>query len=346
MSKIVIDSIANSLPALLAEISFSKLAVLVDENTLRHCYPKIKSHLTEHLLIEIQSGEVNKNLDTCQHIWGELTDAAFDRKALLINLGGGVIGDMGGFCAVTYKRGIRFVNIPTTLLAAVDANVGGKLGIDFRGLKNHLGFFQDPEAVLIDDNFLSTLSERELRSGFAEVLKHGLIADSDYFAQVGKQGLNQPNWNAVIAHSVEIKTAVVNADWKEQGLRKILNFGHTIGHAIESHYLDSANHLLHGEAIAIGMICETYLSKKLLGLHEDQLEQVIQTLLGIYPEIELYKADFVEIIQRMYQDKKNVNNILSHSLISAIGEATFDIAVDEKDAIDALFYYLNLKAKA
>lgn len=346
MSKIVIDSITDSLPALLAETTFSKLAVLVDENTRAHCYPKIADLLPEHELIEIASGEVNKTLDTCQHIWGQLTDAAFDRKALLINLGGGVIGDMGGFCAVTYKRGIRFINIPTTLLAAVDANVGGKLGIDFRGLKNHLGFFQDPEAVLIDDSFLETLSERELRSGFAEVLKHGLIADADYFAQVGEAGLKQPNWNAVIAHSVDIKSAVVKADWKEQGLRKILNFGHTIGHAIESHYLETPNRLLHGEAIAIGMICEAYLSKKLLGLPEDQLENVVRTLQDTYPEIEIYKSDFVEIIHRMYQDKKNVNNILSHSLIPAIGEATFDIAVDEKDALDALFFYLNLKAKA
>lgn len=344
MSKIVIDSIADSLPEYLAETSFSQLAVLVDENTLTHCYPLVKPLLPEHLLIEITSGEVNKNLSSCEHIWGELTDAAFDRKALLINLGGGVIGDMGGFCAVSYKRGIRFANIPTTLLAAVDANVGGKLGIDFRGWKNHLGFFQDPDAVLIDSDFLKTLSDRELRSGFAEVLKHGIIADRDYFDQIVVDGLNQPNWNAVIAHSVEIKSAVVKADPKEGGLRKILNFGHTIGHAIESHYLGTDNHLLHGEAIGIGMICESFLSKKLLGLPDDQLEVIRDTLHAFYPEIQIYKADFLQIIQRMYQDKKNVNNILSHSLISAIGTATYDVAVDEKDALDALFYHLTLTA--
>jgi len=342
MSKIVIDDIAQSLPAFLKEQSFSKLAVLVDENTLAHCYPKVKGLLPDHLLIEIQSGEVNKNLRTCEHIWSELTREAFDRKGLMINLGGGVIGDMGGFCAVTFKRGIRFINIPTTLLAAVDANVGGKLGIDFQGLKNHLGFFQDPEAVLIDSTFLETLSERELRSGFAEVLKHGLIADGDYFAQTSTTPLSEQNWNAVIAHSVEIKSAVVAADPKEGGLRKVLNFGHTIGHAIESHYLDGPNHLLHGEAIAMGMICETYLSKKLLGLSDEALAEVTQTLLKFYPGLKLYKGHFVEIIQRMYQDKKNVNHILNHSLIPAIGEATYDIAVDEKDALDSLFYYLHL----
>jgi 3-dehydroquinate synthase len=342
MSKIVIDSIAVSLPEFIAETSFSQLAVLVDENTLEHCYPRVKPYLPAHVLIEISSGEVNKNLRTCEHIWGAMTTAAFDRKALLINLGGGVIGDMGGFCAVSYKRGIRFINIPTTLLAAVDANVGGKLGVDFQGLKNHLGFFQDPEAVLIDAEFLNTLPKRELRSGFAEVIKHGLIADRDYFEQVTQNGLSQSNWNAVIAHSVEIKSAVVKADPKEAGLRKILNFGHTIGHAIESHYLGTDNHLLHGEAISIGMICESFLSKKLLGLPDDQLEVIRDTLYSIYPELRIYKQDFVEIIQRMYQDKKNVNNILSHALISAIGTATYDVAVDEKDALDALFYHLTV----
>jgi 3-dehydroquinate synthase len=316
--------------------------VLVDEHTLVHCYPVVKPLLPEHTLIEITSGEINKNLRTCESIWQALTDAAFDRKALLINLGGGVIGDMGGFCAVSYKRGIRFINIPTTLLAAVDANVGGKLGIDFNGLKNHIGFFQDPDAVLIDSAFLGTLPEKELRSGFAEVLKHGIIADRDYLEQVITDGLNQKNWNAVIAHSVEIKSAVVKADPKEGGLRKILNFGHTIGHAIESHYLDTENHLLHGEAIAIGMICESFLSKKLLGLPEAQLELIKDEFLKVYPELRIEKTDFLAIIQRMYQDKKNVNNILSHSLISAIGEATYDIAVDEKDALDALFYYQTL----
>ena len=342
MSKIVIDSITESLPALLSETTYSKLAVLVDEHTLVHCYPVVKPLLPEHTLIEITSGEINKNLRTCESIWQALTDAAFDRKALLINLGGGVIGDMGGFCAVSYKRGIRFINIPTTLLAAVDANVGGKLGIDFNGLKNHIGFFQDPDAVLIDSAFLGTLPEKELRSGFAEVLKHGIIADRDYLEQVITDGLNQKNWNAVIAHSVEIKSAVVKADPKEGGLRKILNFGHTIGHAIESHYLDTENHLLHGEAIAIGMICESFLSKKLLGLPEAQLELIKDEFLKVYPELRIEKTDFLAIIQRMYQDKKNVNNILSHSLISAIGEATYDIAVDEKDALDALFYYQTL----
>lgn len=343
MSDIIIDKIENTLPLCLKEISHSQLAILVDENTLANCYPLIKKLLPPHLLIEIRSGEEHKTLRTCEHIWEQMTLNNFDRKALLINLGGGVIGDMGGFCAVTYKRGIRFINIPTTLLAAVDANVGGKLGIDFMGFKNHLGFFQDPEAVLIDPIFLKTLSKKELRSGFAEVIKHGLIADADYFDQTITKGLEIDNWEAVIAHSVEIKNAVVKADPKEAGLRKILNFGHTIGHGIESYYLPSEFKLLHGEAIAIGMICEAYLSKKLLGLSAENLKQISDSILKIYTDINVRKEDFVGIVKLMYQDKKNQGRQLNHSLLREIGSATYDIAVDEKDVIDSLFYFTKLK---
>lgn len=343
MSQILIDNVNTSLSQFFAESTYSNVAILVDENTKAHCYPIVAESLPEHLVIEVQSGEINKNLDTCQHIWEKLTDASFDRKALLVNLGGGVIGDMGGFCAVTYKRGIDFINIPTTLLAAVDANVGGKLGIDFQGFKNHIGFFQDPESVFIDPVFLKTLSDRELRSGFAEVIKHGLITDKDYYEQVAIKGVEQDNWHAVIAHSVEIKNEVVKQDPKEGGLRKILNFGHTIGHAMESFYLDSDNHLLHGEAIAIGMICEAYVSKKLLSLEEADLRDICRTILNIYPDLKIEKKDFTSIIKLMYQDKKNVANFLNHSLLYEIGRATYDIAVDEKDVMDALFFYLQLK---
>lgn len=339
---IAIDDIGTSLKGFFAENQYSRIAVLVDENTIRHCYPTIQEYLPEHHVIEIQSGEVNKNLQTCEHIWSELTGRHFDRKSLLVNLGGGVIGDMGGFCAVTYKRGIDFINIPTTLLAAVDANIGGKLGIDFKGFKNHLGFFQDPNEVFIDPVFLQTLPDRELRSGFAEVIKHGLIADKDYFEQIMIDGLLQKNWNAVIAHSVHIKHEVVSQDPKEGGLRKILNFGHTVGHAIESFYLETDNRLLHGEAIAIGMICEAYLSCKLLGLSENDLQIITQSIKEIYPELTIHKADFTSIIKLMYQDKKNVNSFLNHSLLYEIGRAGYDIAVDEKDVMDSLFYYAKL----
>ena len=343
MSEIRIDEIVQSVSDHFENNKYSKVAVLVDEHTKKLCYPLIKEALPVHALIEIKSGEENKNLNSCTTVWSALTDEAFNRKALLVNLGGGVIGDLGGFCAISYKRGIDFLNIPTTLLAAVDANVGGKLGIDFQGFKNHIGFFQDPNAVLIDPIFLNTLPEKELRSGFAEVIKHGLIVDKDYFNQVGKVGLNQANWNAVIAHSIEIKRAVVKEDPREGGLRKILNFGHTIGHAIETFYLGSENHLLHGEGIAIGMVCEAYLSKKLLGLSEAELSEISNAILEIYPDLKINKVDFTSIIKLMYQDKKNMDNFLNHSLLYEIGRAGYDIAVDEKDVMDALFYYLKLK---
>ena len=343
MSKIRIDEITRSISDFFEKNTFSKIAVLVDEHTRESCYPLVKDVIPIHSIIEIVSGEQNKNLNTCVHAWKSLTEEAFDRKALLINLGGGVIGDLGGFCAATYKRGIDFINIPTTLLAAVDANVGGKLGIDFEGFKNHIGLFQDPKAVLVDSRFLKTLPERELRSGFAEVIKHGLIADKDYFEQVGKQGLKHNNWNAIISHSVEIKRAVVKEDPKESGLRKVLNFGHTVGHAIETFYLNSKNHLLHGEAIAIGMVCEAYLSKKLLGLNDTELTEISSTILEIYNDLNIHKTDFTSILKLMYQDKKNVNNYLNHSLLYSIGRCGYDIAVDEKDVMDSLFYYLKLK---
>lgn len=343
MSEIIIDDINTNLTAYLQEHSYSQIAVLVDENTKSNCYPIIEASLPEHLLIQIKSGEVNKNLRTCEHIWQALTEASFNRKALLINLGGGVIGDMGGFCAATYKRGIDFINIPTTLLAAVDANVGGKLGIDFMGFKNHIGLFTEPQAVLVDAIFLKSLPEQELRSGFAEVIKHGLIADSDYYQQIKAAGLQQPNWEAVIAHSIQIKQAVVEKDPYEQGLRKVLNFGHTIGHAIESHYLGSDLHLMHGEAIAIGMICEAFLSKKILNLSDDDLDEISAFIFEIYHDLNIDKGDFMSFIKLMYQDKKNVNGLLNHSLLYSIGVATPDISVDEKQVLDSLYYYITKK---
>ena len=294
------------------------------------------------LFYSVSAGEKNKNLSTCSAIWSAMTAAALDRKALFINIGGGVIGDMGGFCASIYKRGIRFINIPTTLLSQVDASVGGKLGVDFEGLKNHLGTFNEPETVMISPEFLSTLPEEELRSGYAEIIKHGLIQDKAYFEKLKIEDWKDQDWIELIQHSVGIKKQVVLADPKEAGLRKILNFGHTIGHAFESHFLDGPKHLLHGEAIAIGMICEAYLSFQKTKLSKKELEIIQNIFLSIYGKFTFSKADLKPILDLCLQDKKNEGEVLMFSLLEKIGSCTYNIPVNRQEIEDAIFYYENL----
>lgn len=272
-----------------------------------------------------------------------MTEAALDRKALLLNLGGGVVTDMGGFCASLYKRGIRFINMPTTLLSQVDASVGGKLGVDFNGLKNHLGVFNEPETVLIAPEFLQTLPQAELRSGYAEILKHGLIRDKTYFEKLKTKNWESQDWESLIMHSVGIKKAVVEADPKEAGLRKILNFGHTIGHAFESYFLDSENHLLHGEAIALGMICEGFLSFQKIGFSFEELDQLTKTLLQIYGKVEFSEEHLNPILDLCLQDKKNEGSTLLFSLLNSIGDCDYNIPVNREEIREAIMYYHNLK---
>ncbi len=335
----ITEDIQESLLALFDRDGFSQVGVLVDENTGRDCYPLVRAMLPVHTLYEIRSGEAYKNLTTCTQIWDWLTQKGFDRKALLINLGGGVIGDMGGFCAATYKRGIRFVNLPTTLLAQVDASVGGKLGIDFEGYKNHIGVFQEPLQVVIDPEFLKTLPERELRSGFAEVIKHSLIADAVYWQKLEAHPFEQQDWTAHIRHSVDIKSEVVAQDFKESGLRKILNFGHTIGHAIESFYLDSTQPWLHGEAVAAGMICESYLSAQYTHLPSEDVRRIEELIFQTFGKLDL-EEDALETIAGMaLQDKKNENNSIRCTLLERIGQAVYDIPVTVADIQQALLRY-------
>jgi 3-dehydroquinate synthase len=338
--RILIDSVTNSLPALLSDFNYTSVAVLVDELTHRHCYPLVKPLLPKHTLIRIKSGEERKNLATCEHIWQAITNAQLDRHSLLINLGGGVIGDMGGFCAATYKRGIDFVQIPTTLLAQVDASVGGKLGIDFHGLKNHIGVFREPAAVLIDAQFLKTLPWAELRSGFAEVVKHCLIADADKWEQIRKRDLDRQNWHDLIAHSVTVKAEVVRQDPTEKGLRKILNFGHTLGHAVESFYLSQPKKkLLHGEAIAVGMVAESYLAYRKQLLEPTALEQIEEFIFSVFGRVSIAEADIDQIIPLTLQDKKNRNGKVKAALLEGIGNAKFDVVLNAKEMREALEYY-------
>ena len=313
---------------------------MTDTNTKRFCYPVIKDALPKHTLITVKHGEENKNLQTCELIWSAMTEAQLDRHALMINLGGGVIGDMGGFCAATYKRGIDFIQIPTTLLSQVDASVGGKLGIDFQGFKNHLGVFTLPNAVLIDPVFLETLSEREKRSGFAEILKHCLIQDGEKWQEIRRKDLADQDLPDLIAHSVEVKKKVVEQDPTEKGLRKILNFGHTLGHAIETFFLPQGKkRLFHGEAIATGMVCESYIAYERGLIDERTLEQIEEFIFSIYGKVDIAEADFDTIIGLTLQDKKNKGKEVRFSLINSAGSCLYDIVVSKNEMKKALAYY-------
>jgi 3-dehydroquinate synthase len=330
--RILINPVTESLPAFLRDFSYSSVAVLVDEHTHRHCYPLVKRLLPKHTLIRIKSGEERKNLATCEHIWQAITNAQLDRHSLLIN--------MGGFCAATYKRGIDFVQVPTTLLAQVDASVGGKLGIDFHGLKNHIGVFREPAAVLIDAQFLKTLPWAELRSGFAEVVKHCLIADVAKWEQVRKRDLDRQHWQDLIAHSIAVKAEVVRQDPTEKGLRKVLNFGHTLGHAVESFYLNQPKKkLLHGEAIAVGMVAESYLAYQKQLLEPAALEQIEEFIFSVFGRVSIAEADIDQIIPLTLQDKKNRNGKVKAALLDGIGKAKFDVNLTAKEMREALEYY-------
>lgn len=335
---VVINTIEVSLPAYLSYKDYSKVAVVVDKNTKKHCYPKLKNILPKHILIEVKEGEEFKNLDNCTIIWNDLTEAEFDRHSLVINLGGGVIGDMGGFCAATYKRGIDFIQIPTTLLSQVDASVGGKLGIDFKGLKNHIGVFTLPETVLIDPSFLDSLPQRELRSGFAEIIKHCLIRDKAKWNEIKLIDFDNQDFTSLIQHSVNIKSEIVAVDPTEKGLRKILNFGHTIGHAVETFFLEK-DRLLHGEAIAVGMICEAYLAYKKELLSENELLEIEEFIYTVYGSVKINPEDYNAIATLTSQDKKNKGSLVRASLLNDIGNCSFDITLTKADVIKSLKYY-------
>ncbi|GAB3896274.1 3-dehydroquinate synthase [Spirosoma agri] len=340
MSTVVIAPLAESLPAFLESYDFSAIAVIADNHTFRFCYPELKALLPKHTLVRIKAGEEQKHIATCELIWDALTRANFDRYALVINLGGGVIGDMGGFCAATYKRGIAFVQLPTTLLSQVDASVGGKLGIDFRGYKNHIGVFQQPDAVLIDPTFLTTLPDRELRSGFAEIIKHCLIADAAMWDNIRHRDLDEQDWAALVAHSVAVKQRIVAEDPTEKGLRKILNFGHTLGHAVETYFLTQPRkRLLHGEAIAVGMVAEAYIAFHKKMIDENLLTQIEEYVFAVYGNVRLTDADTEPILALTLQDKKNRGNQVRMALLDGLGSCTFDVPVTASEMRRALEFY-------
>ena len=317
--------------------TYSQIGVLADLNTTTSCYPLVKKYLPAHILLEVPAGEEFKTLDTCVTVWEQLTLHNFDRHSLLVIIGGGVLGDLGGFCAATYKRGIDFLLMPTTLLAQVDASIGGKLGIDFQHYKNHIGVFQEPASTLINPSFLKSLPPRELRSGFAEIIKHCLISDRIMWDTIRQRSLENQDWDTLIRHSAEFKYSVIQQDPREKGLRKILNFGHSIGHAVESFFLDHYARLFHGEAIAVGMICESHIAMKKGLIQKSELEQISEFILTIYGKVAV--PPLSSLIDIMAQDKKNKGNRILMALTEGIGKAVWDVEVNPQDIDDALDYY-------
>ena len=338
---IMIGDSSSYLNRYLSENNYSKICILVDENTHSNCLKKIEGDINfDYDIFKIDSGEEEKNLVTCSKVWNFLTENLYDRKSLIINLGGGVICDMGGFVASTFKRGVDFVNIPTTLLAQVDASVGGKLGIDFNSYKNQIGIFKIPNLIIVDTKFLSSLSERELRSGYAEVIKHCLINDATKFKEITKINWKDNNWEEIVRHSILIKSEVVENDLTEEGLRKILNFGHTIGHAIETTYLEKKNKFFHGEAIAIGMICESYISFHKKMLSENELNTISGYILSVFKSNKIEYLE--EILKNAKHDKKNFNKKIMISLLEEVGKCNFDFEVSEDEIKKSIEYYNKL----
>ncbi len=339
------DEVFELLLEHLIERSYSKVFVLVDENTDKYCLPSLSHYLFDIKLIKIQGGEQHKTLETAQYIWNYLQQQEADRNSVLINLGGGVIGDIGGFCASTFKRGMDYINAPTTLLAMVDSGIGGKTGIDYNGYKNAIGTISQPKSIYINPELLKTLPKDEMLNGFAEIIKHGLILDKGYWEKIVKTGFDDlENLTSLINGSIKLKLDVVKKDPHEESYRKILNFGHTIGHAIESYSLKrDKKPLRHGEAVAIGMICESYLSKTQLDLSSKDLREISEFISRYFTKYSLRSILSPELISLMRQDKKNEQpDAINFTLLKKIGKGSINHVCSDSQIAAALNYYDGL----
>lgn len=322
--------------------NYAGWVVFVDTNTRQLCLPLIEQYLDHErvVIIEAPQGERNKHLGTCQDLWLEMFAGGVGRRWCAICLGGGVLEDMSGFVAATFKRGIDFLQVPTTLLSMVDSSVGGKLGVDFNQLKNSIGVFANPIAVWIDPVFLKTLSAREVRSGYAEIIKHGLIADREQWDRLQQlANLQGVDWHSIIPASVNVKREIVLEDPLERGLRKALNFGHTIGHAIESYWLETDHRLLHGEAIAAGMAMEAWLSVQLDELTEADLQEITTHCLTIFGHQAVPEPAFPALLDLMRQDKKNDDERINFTLLAAPGSARINATAEAGLIEEALRWY-------
>lgn len=335
---------AQQLDELVGALQADRVFLLVDENTRRHCLPRMSEArcLQGVNPIVIGATDVHKNLDTLVHVWQSLQQGGASRRSCLVCLGGGMVTDLGGFAAATFKRGIRCVNLPTTLLSMVDAAVGGKTGINFGGLKNEIGVFRQPEAVIIDTGFLRTLDDENLRSGYAEMLKHGLIASEAAWAELLRFDLDHVDFGQLqrlVEKSIGVKERIVDQDPTERGLRKALNLGHTAGHALESLALAGQHPVLHGYAVAWGLACELYLSVVKAGFPQDMMRQTVQFVQRYYGTMGIQCKEYDRLLDYMKHDKKNVGGVINFTLLRAPGDILLDQTATQEEIFEMFDFF-------
>ena len=338
---IVSGNLERDLVNAIAECEHDKIFILTDQTTHDMCLPKLQNFLCLKgaQSIVIKAGDTNKTLDSLAEVWTALSQGGATRHSLMINLGGGMVTDLGGFAASTFKRGIDFINIPTTLLAMVDASVGGKTGINFGGLKNEIGVFSDSKFVIINTQFLDTLDHDNICSGYAEMLKHGLISDNKHWAELVGFNLAQPDLaqlQRMVAESIKVKERIVTEDPHEHGIRKALNLGHTVGHALESFGMKHGRPVLHGYAVAYGMVCELYLSARKTGFPTDKMHQTVRFILDHYGRLPYTCDDYPELLELMRHDKKNTSGIINFTLLGGIGDIRINQTATKEDIEEAL----------
>lgn len=338
---IVSGNLERDLVNAIAECEHDKIFILTDQTTHDMCLPKLQNFLCLKgaQSIVIKAGDTNKTLDSLAEVWTALSQGGATRHSLMINLGGGMVTDLGGFAASTFKRGIDFINIPTTLLAMVDASVGGKTGINFGGLKNEIGVFSDSKFVIINTQFLDTLDHANICSGYAEMLKHGLISDNKHWAELVDFNLAQldlAQLQRMVAESIKVKERIVTEDPHEHGIRKALNLGHTVGHALESFAMKHGRPVLHGYAVAYGMVCELYLSARKTGFPTDKMHQTVRFILDHYGRLPYTCDDYPELLELMRHDKKNTSGIINFTLLGGIGDIRINQTATKEEIEEAL----------
>ena len=341
---ILSENIGESLSAAIGNVAHDRLFVLTDETTLKLCWPLVSELpcLAEAQMITIGATDENKTLESLSHVWTELQRGGATRHSLMLNLGGGMVTDLGGFAASTFKRGIAYINVPTTLLSMVDASVGGKTGINFGGLKNEIGVFNCARSVILDTTFLRTLDYENLASGYAEMLKHGLISNVETWAELMRFDLQQADYEllrTMVAKSVAVKERIVDEDPLEHGIRKALNLGHTVGHAFESLAMAENRTVLHGYAVAWGLVCELYLSVRHTGFPKDKLWQTLQFVKENYGKFSFDCKQYGRLYELMTHDKKNTAGVVNFTLLGEVGDIRINQTATREEIFDMLDFY-------